>query len=275
MSKIFEVRSVARDNGKVHCWGASHTRTEAATLLTKRTEDKAWAHKYHDRWWIEEIDTTGMFVIPPAPPPRDRYTTKITEFENRPGTWNSLHVEVFDESGRVVAAYDRNHPTLYRTFEPFRQGDRMLALISSDYTATSVIDLVSGNVIAAEEPNAMGFCPTGFYVPDWWDINDGSLLPGSMHWNQDDELPKGDFGFVWGCIWGDDSSWKVQYLDLSRVQQGIILRDGRYGYVELATHPKLAAREFIDCSFHAGKCTVTFSALTSFDLHGGVKKIES
>jgi hypothetical protein len=247
VSKIFEVRSVAPDNGKVHCWGARHTRTEAAALLNKRTEDKAWADKYHDRWWIEEIDTTGMFAIPPAPPPRDRYTTKITEFENRPGTWNSLHVEVFDESGRVVTAYDRNHPTLYRTFEPFRQGDRMLALISSDYTATSVIDLVSGNVIAAEEPNAMGFCPTGFYVPDWWDINDGSLLPGSMHWDQDDELPKGDFGFVWGCIWGDDSSWKVQYLDLSRVQQGIILRDKRYGYVELATHPKLAAREFIDC----------------------------
>jgi hypothetical protein len=34
---------------------------------------------------------------------------------------------------------------------------------------------------------------------------------------------------------GDDSSWKVQYLDLSRVQQGVVRRDERFGYLELAT----------------------------------------
>jgi len=173
--------------------------------------------------------------------------------------------------------YERNYAML-QTFEPFRQGNREFALISRDYTRTAVLDLTSGEVVAEETQlggAGTGFCPVGFFVPDWWDVQDGSKLPGSEHWDSDDEWPVGDFGFVWGCYWGDDSSWKVQYLDLSRVQQGIILRDGRYGYVELATHPKLAAREFIDCSFHAGKCTVTFSALTSFDLHGGVKKIES
>jgi hypothetical protein len=36
-------------------------------------------------------------------------------------------------------------------------------------------------------------------------------------------------------IWGDDSSWKLQYLDLSQIRQGIIHRDDRFGYVELAT----------------------------------------
>jgi hypothetical protein len=60
-------------------------------------------------------------------------------------------------------------------------------------------------------------------------------LPGSHYWNDDNEWPTGDFGFVWGCVWGDDTSWKVQYLDLSRVQQGEIKRDERFGYVELAT----------------------------------------
>ena len=54
------------------------------------------------------------------------------------------------------------------------------------------------------------------------------------YWNADQEWPVGDFGFVWGGVWGDDSSWKLQYLDLSRVQEGIIVRDERFGYLELA-----------------------------------------
>ena len=273
MSKIYEVRSIARSDGKMHNWGTRYSRAEAEALLEMRTKNQVWADKHHERWWIEEIDTTGLFEIPPAPPPRERFSTRTTEMEPGDGTWNTLHVDVLNEAGRVVAGYDRNHPNLYRTFEPFRQGDRILALISTDYTATSVMDLATGKVIAAEEPHANGFCPIGFYVPDWWDINDGSVLPGATSWNEDDELPKGDFGFVWGCIWGDDTSWKIQYLDLSRVQKGEILRDERFGYVELASHPKLDPKDFIECSFYGGKCTVTFSVLASFDLDSGVKPV--
>lgn len=42
-----------------------------------------------------------------------------------------------------------------------------------------------------------------------------------------------DFGFMAGCIWGDESSWKIQYLDLSKVEKGILVREERFGYVEL------------------------------------------
>lgn len=41
------------------------------------------------------------------------------------------------------------------------------------------------------------------------------------------------FGFVAGCIWGDDSSWKIEYLDLSAVEKGEIRRDARFGYIEM------------------------------------------
>ena len=41
------------------------------------------------------------------------------------------------------------------------------------------------------------------------------------------------FGFIAGCIWGDDSSWKIQYLDLSKVEKGIIEREERFGYIEM------------------------------------------
>ena len=48
------------------------------------------------------------------------------------------------------------------------------------------------------------------------------------------DLPdNGDLGFVWGCKWGDDSSWKVECLDLSRVAEGVLKRDSRLGYYEL------------------------------------------
>lgn len=42
-----------------------------------------------------------------------------------------------------------------------------------------------------------------------------------------------DIGFVSGCVWGDDSSWKVECLDLTRVSEGVLKRDSRLGYFEL------------------------------------------
>jgi hypothetical protein len=41
------------------------------------------------------------------------------------------------------------------------------------------------------------------------------------------------FGFVAGCIWGDDSSWKIEFLDLSEIASGVIKRDARFGYIEM------------------------------------------
>ena len=158
------------------------------------------------------------------------------------------------------------------------------ALISRDYTRTAVLDLGSGRVVAEENDwAAEGFCPVGFFVPDWWDVNDGSIIPGSEYWDADREWPNGDFGFVWGCHWGDDGSWKVQYLDLSRVQQGIVRREERFGYVELATfgfnNPCLsleagAPREKRSAALYrrveAGRCArVTFAVEMQFGLESG------
>jgi hypothetical protein len=100
------------------------------------------------------------------------------------------------------------------------------------------LDLSTFEVIAEEQedPLGCGFCPVGFYVPDWWDVHDASVIPGSEYWREASEWPTGDFGFAWGCHWGDDSSWKVQYLDLRRIREGVIHREERFGYVELGTN---------------------------------------
>jgi hypothetical protein len=46
-------------------------------------------------------------------------------------------------------------------------------------------------VIAMEPEPASGFCPVGFYVPDWWDMHSGTIIPGSESWDSDREWPTG------------------------------------------------------------------------------------
>jgi hypothetical protein len=265
-SRIYEVRAEYA-NGRVHAFGAARTRPEAEDLLRESTRRAEATGVQYQRYWIEEIDTTGLWQPPPQPKPRDRYTTRVTT-TTPPGTWTKVHVDVLDGNA-VIAGYDRNYSML-QTFEPFRQGDRMFALISTHYTATSVMDLHTGDIIAAEEPASGGFCPVGFYVPDWWDLHDGMKLPGSKYWRTaDDQWPVGDFGFVWGCVWGDDSSWKVQYLDLSSVADGVIRRDDRFGYLKLATDTKLEPRDFIRCSSWEGERRVEFYIERGYSLTTG------
>jgi hypothetical protein len=273
----------------------SHAEAEAeiAKLCAREMNGRNWADQYHNRGFvIRETIVDVDFEIPSCPKPRDKYCIKGSQKPNRPGTWDSTIVEVFRRShtsGDIekVCEYERNY-SLLQTFEPFRQGSREFALISRDYTKTAVLDLKSGAVVAEEieEPLAApggGFCPVGFYVPDWWDVNDGSVIPGSEYWDADDEWPNGDFGFVWGCLWGDDTPWKVQYLDLSRVQQGFVRREERFGYVELATtgfeSPRLMLDpaelrrseppHFIDVSRHNGVAHVTFAVEMKFGLESG------
>jgi hypothetical protein len=141
------------------------------------------------------------------------------------------------------------------------------------------MDLATGEIVAAEEPASTGFCPVGFYVPDWWDVNgsleEGGTLPGSGRWKADYEWESGNFGFVWGCIWADDWSWKVQYLDLSGIRQGLLQREERFGYLVLDTGEAEGrevwrdAREFIHVAHYSGRWRVGFRTRQTFDLDTG------
>jgi hypothetical protein len=273
MGTIFDVVA-DRDDGQVHSFGARRSRADAEAHLA---EEKA---RYDGSSWrnfrIEEVDTTGLFEIPSRPTPRERYSVRVTQTSPE-GTWTQVAVEVLDGQ-RLVGRYDRNYAML-RTFEPFRQGGRDYALISPNYTATAIMDLESGEIIAGEEPSPGGFCPVGFFVPDWWDVNERAegygTLPGSRLWTRDHEWPTGEFGFVWGCVWGDDSSWKVQYLDLSRVREGVLTREERFGYIILDTGEAEGrevwrdAREFIQPWSYEGVRRVDFRTRQAFDLNSG------
>lgn len=297
---VYRVYALHEGREKDSFFGAFRSRSEAhseiARLSAREMNGRNWAEQYHNRGFvIREVVVDTDFEIPSYPKPRDEYAIEASPKPNRPGTWDSTVVQVFrrtSSSGHLekVCEYERNYSML-QTFEPFRQGAREFALISRDYTRTAVLDLESGSVIAEEldepgVPRGAGFCPVGFYVPDWWDVNDGSVIPGSVYWDADDEWPNGDFGFVWGCHWGDDSSWKIQYLDLSRVQLGVVRREERFGYVELATSGygspcltlagealrKSDPPHFIDVSRCNRVTQITFAVEMQFDLESGRPK---
>lgn len=107
---------------------------------------------------------------------------------------------------------------------------------------------------------------------------DGNYLQTESGWvwgeQQDYEsawikLPP-DHGFVAGCVWGDDSRWKVQYLDLSRIDEGIVKREERFGYIEL---PKtVALRNAIHVNGLLGTPWIDIAVSTEWDLRTGKMK---
>lgn len=201
----------------------------------------------------------------------DTYTARVVrKIENDLGTWNSIEVGVFRTEGEneeQIGSYTRNYSSLFNTFCPFRRNDKDYALYSPDYTATRIMDLPSCRDLGGEERSGAGFCPVDFYVPSYVEreyvtlddkvfkgrVNEPKpedLLPRVTRYTPLDkatgqritvELPSYpvtpllyySFGFVAGCVWGDDSSWKIQYLDLSEADKGIVRRDERFGYIAL------------------------------------------
>lgn len=79
-----------------------------------------------------------------------------------------------------------------------------------------------------------------------------------------------DHGFVAGCIWGDDSSWKIQHLDLTHVEEGLLTRTERFGYIELPRSVHL--REAIHIWGLPKSPRVEVAVSTRWDLRTGKMK---
>ena len=151
----------------------------------------------------------------------NKYKTKSTPISK--DGFSYLNVEIFIDRSLSwqndikIGEYERNYYCMYDTFFPFEQNGKEYALYSLDYTATRVMELPSCKDICGEEGDSIGFCPVEFYVsPD-----------------------NSNIGFVSGCVWGDDSSWKVQVLDLSKISEGIFKREDKLEYAELAFNQTL------------------------------------
>ena len=194
---VYRIYGVHTGREKDNFFGAFRTVAEAeaeiARLRTIEMHGKNWAETYHDQGFVIRSVTVEIdFEIPPLPKPRDKYFVRTSRKPNWSGTWASTIVDVLAREPspgeeHAICRYERRHSML-QTFEPFRQAGRDFALISRDYTKTAVLDLGTGEVIA-EEPETYyggnpampggGFCPMGFYVPDWRDATAATSFPAA------------------------------------------------------------------------------------------------
>jgi len=189
------------------------------------------------------------------------FTTEIEVLDNGPGVWATAKVVILqnvDGVARKIGSYSRNHSGWCdSTFYPFMQKGQWYALYSPDYTTTRVMELPSCKDIAGEEHASNGFCPVDFYVP----FEDPHVIKADH---------AGCFGFVAGCIWGDDSSWKIQYLDLSKITSGCIVRKELFGYAAMPARTKRLS-ECVSLDYYAPPTypRIDLSVEIAFDLTTG------
>lgn len=238
---------------------------------------------------------------------REKYTVVTNSYRTptqKEGSWSQLMCTVFlnkeDGTSTKIGSYIRSYGIMYNTWEPFEQDGKEYALCSPDYWRTSVMALPSCEIIATEDltyvdektgekkdGSSAGFCPRDFFVlgrhddPADDDTDDGAfvIMDGTLDENNDYN-PNGDveknnevlgkFGFVAGCMWGDDSSDKIEFLNLSRISEGIITRDARFGYLELPE--RLSLRDSLEISVERGGLSIAILTKKSYSQYGGLDK---
>jgi hypothetical protein len=144
---------------------------------------------------------------------------------------------------------------MFQTFCAFSKAGTDYALYSPHYTGTRLMELPSCRDLGGEDPSPDGFCPVEYFVPI--DPDSGDAL---------------DVGFVAGCVWGDDTSWKIQALDLSGAPDGKVARDARFGYVELPDKVGLPDAISVNPCHPAAECAgfyVELKAVLRFELGTG------
>lgn len=202
------------------------------------------------------MKTTYIKKFPGTP-----FVIESASIENKPGVWNSTKVSIY-KSDTLIGEYLRNYPNYAQeTFYPFSVGEEWYALYSAEYTATRVMKLHDDRIEdwCGEEASSTGFCPVEIYVPRYRMIKGSFDVNGNMHeyetyaadcdYKTEDEFLKDmsefdfekhtDFGFLSGCIWGDDTSWKLLYIDLSKVSDKELVISDKFGYWELPSTLKL------------------------------------
>ena len=81
------------------------------------------------------------------------------------------------------------------------------------------------------------------------------------------------FALVAGCVWGDDSSMKVEFVDLAGVAAGKIVREDRFGYLELPHSLSLSDAVSMH-GWSPERPVLTIAHATDFDLRMRVTDVE-
>lgn len=165
------------------------------------------------------------------------YTVKTSPISNGPNYIGSTLVEIFGD-GEKIGEYKRNYSSYgEETFCPFTQNGQDYALYSKEYTTTRVMKLPECMDLGGETGNQCGFCPVEFWIP----IEEKCIISRNSE-EYEVSIHKGfhgQWGFVAGCIWGDDTTWKIQLLDLHDAANGNIKRVHEFGYHQIPRDRKI------------------------------------
>lgn len=182
---------------------------------------------------------------------------------NEPGAWDSAKIAIWRD-GTLIGEYIRNYASYaIMTFYPFQIGNEWYALYSANYTTTRVMKLHEDRIEdwCGEHPAMGGFCPVEYYIPRYnksvdsygaddekkeFDVyqmdNDYTSAESFVaDWDKPEfvETQFCNFAFLCGCVWGDDSSWKLRYIELAGVPNKELLITEKFGYWELPTQMNL------------------------------------
>lgn len=136
----------------------------------------------------------------------------------------------------------------------------------------------------------LSFCPMEFYVPDiiveeeltdpkecsYYVANLGSEDSSEAHRSYAIQLRKyvleaftGQWGLYSGCLWGDDNYAKLRYVDLSRISEGIVLTDERFGYIALPDSGGGAIKDMVKLYEDTVPLRLDIATPINFDLSTG------
>lgn len=170
-------------------------------------------------------------------------------------TWPTSIVAIYFEEN-LLGGYHRTYGAFGAdTFYPFKWEDVWYALYSANYTCTRVMRFSAGGFEdwCGEEASGHGFCPTAYYLPQCFittydndtyhqfengrDYRQGYQAFLDDAKDEDARVEYPGFGFLCGCVWGDDNDWKLRYVDYSNVTNRVLKIDERFGYHPLPDMP--------------------------------------
>lgn len=196
-----------------------------------------------------ETDTTKYFGYTNTP-----FILGVTQVKTGKGTWDVTECNVYfhptiDDEWELIGSFNYGyHGHIEDIFCPFIHHGKWYATYSTKYTALSIASLgKTFEHVWSDDGGSYGFCPVeaavpkiikrnivdhGPYIDVYWDINLDEY--GDRHLY---ELMDSPVCFYSGCVWGDDSSWKLQLLNISRLHEGVITKEHVVGHFELPDQP--------------------------------------
>lgn len=188
------------------------------------------------------------------------FSIKCYELSYGKGYWTTWRVHVFKD-GKDIGNYERKyHGYVKDTLYPFELDGIWYALYSADYTTTRVARLEDKfEDWCGETGKPDGFCPVEFYVPRYnkfrssykyldesetsytFEVFDNEATEEQFIKDMADQnwvkTAYTNFGFMCGCVWGDDTSWKLRFIDLSKIHDKQFTITEKFGYWELPDQP--------------------------------------